>query len=388
VVRVIARLNVGGPAIQAITLSGPAMAARGYETSLVRGMEGPREGNMDHLARELGVRPVRIGALRRRIGPHDVAAVWRMRTMISRVRPQILHTHAAKAGTIGRIAATLSRGRTRPRVIVHTFHGHVLTDYFGRRSTALFIALERWLAGRSSILVAVSDEVKADLVRVGVASSERIEVIPLGFDLGAFDIPEERGNELRAKVRSELGVGREERLVTLVARLVPIKRIDRFLRVAQRLSADPDVRFLIVGDGDLHEELRGSPDAVALGDRVIWAGIRRDMPAIYRASDVVVLTSDNEGTPVSLIEALASNTPVVSANVGGVPTVVVHDQTGLVVERNDEEGFADAVRTVLLSPGLASRLAAAGRQHAHSRFSIDRLVADIDSLYRRLLAEG
>jgi glycosyltransferase involved in cell wall biosynthesis len=273
-------------------------------------------------------------------------------------------------------------------VVVHTFHGHVLTDYFGRRSTALFVALERWLARRSSVLIAVSEEVKADLVELGIAAPERIEVIPLGFDLGAFDVPEERGHELRAKMRTDLGIGRKERLVTLIARLVPIKRIDRFLRVAQRLSEDPDVRFLIVGDGDLCEELQGSPEAVALGDRVIWTGMRRDMPAIYRASDVVVLTSDNEGTPVSLIEALASSTPVVSTNVGGVPSVVAHEHTGLVVERNDDEGFADAVRTVLRDPGLASRLAASGRQHALSRFSIDRLVADVDALYRRLLAEG
>jgi glycosyltransferase involved in cell wall biosynthesis len=384
--RVIARLNVGGPAIQAITLSGPAMAARGYQTTLVRGLEGPREGNMDHLARDLGVEPVRIAALRRRIGLHDLAAMLRLLAIVGSVRPHVLHTHAAKAGTVGRLAAALLPRSRRPDVVVHTFHGHVLADYFNRRTTAFFIAIERWLARRSTALIAVSAEVKHDLVRLGIADAARIDVIPLGFDLAPFASSDAPG-EMRASVRSELAIGPDERVVTLVARLVPIKRVDRFLQMARALDdMGSEAKFLIVGDGELHDELRRSPSARELGNRVIWTGIRHDMPAVYRASDVVVLTSDNEGTPVSLIEAQASGVPVVSTNVGGVGTVVLHERTGLLADRDDIDGLARAVCAVLDNRALARRLADAGFRHALSRFSFERLCDDIDRLYRQLLA--
>src|SRR6266516_1121420 len=252
ILRVIARLNVGGPAIQAITLS-RLLDERGYETRLIRGQEGAREGSMDALAEEFGVTPVNLPTLRRRIGLVDLVSLVFLVRQIRNWQPVILHTHAAKAGTLGRLAALLA-GRHRPPVIVHTFHGHVLTGYFPPVISAAFTAIERTLARFTTCLIAVSEEVRADLVRLRVAPPERIIVLQLGFDLSRFQAPEEERLARREAFRASLGIPLEVPLVTLVGRLEPIKRVDRFLRVAN-LIEQPRAWFLVVGDGSLREQL-------------------------------------------------------------------------------------------------------------------------------------
>lgn len=378
VARIIARLNIGGPAIQAITLT-KRMRPLGYETLLIRGSEASHEGSMDHLAEELGVRPLHIPHMGRELGLGDVVAFVRLVRELRRFRPDIVHTHAAKAGTLGRLAALVPR-RGHPPVTVHTFHGHSLTGYFGPRKAALFTRIERFLAKRTTRLIAVSDEVRDDLVRLGVAPHERFEVVRLGFDLSAFNVePGERARRA-SDLRAKLGIPGDARVVTLIARLVPIKRVDRFLAIAERIAGDrDDVWFLIAGDGELGARLRVRPSP----GHVVWAGFQRDVPAVCFASDVVVLTSDNEGTPVSLIEAQAADVPVVSTRVGGAATVVAPDSGLLVDDPDDIAAFAAAVRVVL------DRRTAEGDPQAHvtAAFSLDRLVRDVDDLYRRLLAD-
>lgn len=386
VVRVISRLNVGGPAIQALTLT-RLLEPLGYRTTLVRGVEGPCEGTMDGLAAQLNVHPQMLRSLRRELGPHDARALLAMTGTLRRIKPHILHTHTAKAGTIGRLAAMLAGGAA-PRVRIHTFHGHVLTGYFSAPKARLFASIERQLARSTTRLVAVSNEVRDELARLRIAPPEQIETIPLGFDLAPFDGTATEFAKRRRAARADLGIPPDARVVTLVARLVPIKRVDRFLRVATRLTDLEDVRFLVVGDGELRSELHASDLARSLAPRLVWAGIRRDMPAIVSASDVVALCSDNEGTPVSLIEAQAAGVPVVGTKVGGVAGAVAEGRSGILVPPEDEDAFADALRRLLLDPGFAARLGAAGREHVRDRFSIDRLVRDIDVLYRRLLLEA
>lgn len=382
--RVIARLNIGGPAIQAISLT-RMLESRGYATTLVRGSEGEHEGSMDYLADELGVAPVRVAALRRDPGPWDLPALVVIAAMMVRRRPQIVHTHAAKAGTIGRLAALLLPGARRP-VIVHTFHGHSLTGYFSSRRERAFLAIERFLARHSDRLIAVSEEVRDELLALGVAGPERFEVIPLGFDLTRFQVGATERTERGRALRAELAIPESVRLVTLIARLVPIKRVDRFLRVASALADRDDLHFLIVGDGELRDELRTAPEARRLGERLTWAGFRRDMPDVCFASDVVVLTSDNEGTPVSLVEAQAAGTPVASTRVGGVASVVEDGSTGLLADPEDEPGLAAAVRRILDDRALASAMGEAARIRAQ-RFSLEKLVDRIDGLYRSLLTQ-
>jgi glycosyltransferase involved in cell wall biosynthesis len=381
VVRVIARLNIGGPAIQAISLTA-LMQARGYATRLVRGSESADEGNMDDLAQRMGVQPTLIASMRRDPGTGDARALGELVRILRRDRPALVHTHAAKGGTLGRAAVMLAFPRRRP-VVVHTFHGHSLTGYFTSRTARLYTRIERFLARRTNVLIAVSEEVRDDLVGLGVAPAEQFEVVRLGLDLSAFSDDTDRAAR-RSAVRAQWGVGHGEDVVTLVARLVPIKRVDRFLETAALLRDRGNTRFVVVGDGELRAALEASEPARALGERLLWAGFRRDMPDVCFASDVVVLTSDNEGTPVSLIEAQAAATPVVSTNVGGVRSVVLDGETGYLADEPAE--LATHIRSLLDDRARAEAMAARGRDHVLSTFGIERLVDDLDRLYRRLLA--
>ncbi len=385
VARIIGRLNIGGPAIQAITLT-KLLEPRGYRTLLIRGSEASHEGSLDDLAASYGVQPKLIAGLRRELHPADLKALPDLVRTLRAFRPHIVHTHLAKAGTLGRIAALLAHPR-RPPVLVHTYHGHSLEGYFSPGKQAVFRAIERGLGSRCTRLVAVSSEVRDDLVRLRIAPRARIEVIPLGFDLSPFVVEsDERAARGRA-LRDELGIPADARLVTLVARLVPIKRVDRFLRIASEVARRADVHFAIVGDGELRETLQATPIGQELAERLVWAGFRRDMPDVCFASDVVVLTSDNEGTPVSLIEAQAAGVPVVSTRVGGAATVVRHGETGYLVAVDDEPGFADALVKLLADPVDAQAKGAAGQQHVMDAFSLEVLVITFDALYGRLLSE-
>ena len=382
IARIISRLNVGGPAIQAITMT-KLLGPLGYETLLIRGSEADHEGSMDHLAHELGVQPLRVRAMRREVGPRDLIAFVGLVRALRRFRPDVVHTHAAKAGTLGRLAAIVP-GRGRPRVIVHTFHGHSLSGYFSSRRARVFLAIERCLARRTTRLIAVSDEVRDDLVALRVAPADRIEVIRLGFDLSRFRVDEMTRERRRAELRTTLGIPPEARVVTLIARLVPIKRVDRFLRVAEQLAADDSVWFVIAGDGELRDELQAIPLPEGLARRLVWAGFQRDVPALCFASDVVMLTSDNEGTPVSLIEAQAAGVPVVSTRVGGAATVV-GDRPGALVPTDDDAGLAAAVRALLDDLPAARRSARGAAERVTAVFSLDGLVRSLDVLYRREL---
>ena len=384
IARIIARLNIGGPAIQAITLTA-CLEQRGYSTTLVRGQEGPDEGSMDDLAHELAVAPVLVRWLRRDPGRHDLAALAALTALMRREHPQIVHTHAAKAGTLGRLAALIAfpRRRSRP-LLVHTYHGHSLTGYFSPRVASVYRLIERVLGRCTDRLIAVSEEVRDELVELGVAPKSEFEVIRLGFDLSAFAVDGDSRGRARNALRAELGIPPDARVVTLIARLVPIKRVDRFLQLAASLRDLSDVRFLIVGDGELREQLQRAAIASELHDRLVWAGFRRDMPAVYFASDLVVQTSDNEGTPVSLIEAQAAGLPVVSTRVGGAASVM-RPHTGCLVERDDHEGLTAAVRELLGDADRARQMGQAAAEHARARFDLAHLIDELDGVYRDLL---
>jgi len=386
VLHVISRLNIGGAAIQAIYLT-RLLNERGYETTLIRGTEEASEGTMDYLAEQLGVQPLHVPSLRRNVGWHDIRALVALCLIITRSRPDVVHTHAAKAGTLGRLAARIAPGRSA-RVLVHTFHGHSLSGYFSPSATRAFLAIERFLARRTTCLIAVSEEVRDDLVALRVAEPDGFEVVRDGFDFSPFVVTDPERTLRRERLRAELAIPSNARLVTLVARLVPIKRVDRFLRVANMLVQRGDTYFLVVGDGELRSVLQTSTDAQALGDRLIWTGFRRDIADICFASDVIALTSDNEGTPTSLIEALAAGTPVVSTDVGGVAAVVVDGETGLTAPPDEESGLADAAWRLLNDDDLARRLARQGRRHVLASFGLERLIDDHDLLYRRLLSRS
>jgi glycosyltransferase involved in cell wall biosynthesis len=322
--------------------------------------------------------------MRRNPGRRDLPALVSLVRLLRREHPTIVHTHAAKAGTLGRVAALMAFPLRQDRpVLVHTYHGHSLSGYFSARTTAFYRSIEQVLGRHSDRLIAVSDEVRNELVAMGVAPPSKFDVVPLGFDLEPFIASPTLRAEQRERFRAELGIPLDALVVTLVARLVPIKRVDRFLRIAA--ATDFDAWFLVVGDGQLRESLRASPEAIALGQRLVWAGFRRDMPTVCFASDVVAQTSDNEGTPVSLIEAQAAGVPVVSTRVGGTPSVVADGETGWLVAPDDLDGFAERLASLVGDPAAVSRMGAAGQVRALERFGLDRLIEHVDGLYLRLI---
>lgn len=338
---------------------------------------------MDAMADDVGVRPYLVPEMQRNLNPvQDAIAFLKIRRLIQQWQPSIIHTHTAKAGFVGR-AAALSVGRShRPSLIVHTFHGHVLSGYFSPRKERVFAAIERFLGQRSDILIAVSPEVRDDLLARRIGSAEKVRVVPLGLPLGRFDASDEERGRRRRAVREGLGIDMDAHVVTIVARLVPIKRIDIFLEAAEILAARlPEVRFIVAGGGEMEGALRRSAPANRLGTRVLWPGFVDDTPALYDAADVVTLCSDNEGTPVSLIEALASGVPVVATSVGGVPYVLGDGAYGRLVAPADPQSLAQGIEWALTNRSDARRMAIAGMRSTSDRFSLDRLADDLAGIY-------
>jgi glycosyltransferase involved in cell wall biosynthesis len=382
ILRVIARLNVGGPSLHVSYLSSE-LDKRGYQTTLAAGRVGPGEGSMEYIARERGVEPVFISSLQREVEPlADVAAVRHLLGLIREQRPHILHTHTAKAGAVGRVAALLA-GEARPPVIVHTFHGHVLRGYFSSPLTSSFRQIEQGLARHTDALVAVSPEVRDDLVRLGVAPEKKIVVIRLGLDLAART---EVNDVAGAAERAALGIPADACLIGWLGRFTDIKRVDDLIRAFARLrDTGADAHLLLVGDGPSRPQMELLASEIGVSERCHFVGYKADVGPIFSAVDVVALTSANEGTPVTLIEALAAGKPVVATDVGGVRDVVEHDRTGLLVPAADVEAIAAALRQLATEPALRARLAREGRRTVLPRYSVPRLVDDVDSLYRSLL---
>lgn len=372
VVRVITRLNIGGPAIQALLLT-RALADR-WPTMLLAGAAGETEGELSD--RRV---PVHRVPLVRPVHPvKDVSAIRIVTDLLRATKPRVVHTHMAKAGFVGRIAARRADLTIRT---VHTFHGHVLEGYFPPPMQRSFIAIERMLAKRTDVLVAVSGRVRDDLMALGIGTPKQWRVIHLGFDLGPFLAAPGRSSSFRR----ELGIPENVHLIGSVGRLAPVKDHHLLLDAVARLDG---VHLALVGDGELRTRLVERADRPDLRGRVHFVGWRRDIPHVLSNLDAVVLTSINEGTPVSLIEALAAARPVVATDVGGVSDVVQADQTGLLVRSRDPAEVARCIQASLDDEVSALRRAEEGRRRVAARFSSARLIRDIDDLYQDLVARG
>ncbi len=379
IVRIIARLNVGGPAIHVILLT-HGLNPNKFETVLVSGVEAPEEGDMHHLADEKGVKPVIVENLGRELHPwRDINTLWQLYRLIRRERPDIVHTHTAKAGTVGRIAALLAG----VPVIIHTFHGHVLHGYFGALKTAFFRAVERVLAAYSGKVIAVSEQVRQDLLQYGVGNEDKVVKIPLGLELEAFRHP---ASDARQRLRSEWGLSDDAFAVGMVARLVPIKRHeDLFRAIPQVIEKHPYTYFIIVGDGELRPELEALANELNITHRLVFTGFRDDRADVYSAVDLVALTSGNEGLPVAVIEGLSAGKPVVATRVGGVPELIEDGVTGFIAEPYDPESIAQGFLRALEDPAKTIEMGRQAQDDAIQKYSISRLVNDLEGLYETLL---
>lgn len=410
IVRIIARLNVGGPARHVILLT-EKFRERGWVSELVAGEVGPGEASMEDWAASRGIHPIKFDALGRELHPlRDLLILWKLYRMMCRLKPDIVHTHTAKAGGVGRFAAFLYRRlhwrglrAPRPLQVYHTFHGHVLHGYFSPLKEAFFRLTERLLARVSTRLITLSPSLREELAVLGVAPPEMVSVVPLGIELGPFLGRREEVAGV-GPLRRELGLKADTPLVGIVGRLVPIKDHGCVLQAASLLVQKEggtwasSAHFVFVGDGELHGSLEAQARELGIAGRCHFVGWRSDLPEIYESLNLVALTSRNEGTPLSLIEAMAAARPVVATRVGGVPDLVGETKAfgsgkeipagdyrmvpvGALARPGDPKGFSRAMACLLEDRERSAALGRAGRGQVRERYSIDRLVENLSSLY-------
>jgi glycosyltransferase involved in cell wall biosynthesis len=398
IVRIIARLNVGGPARHVVWLTEHLNDGE-FESVLIAGTVPKGEESMNYLADEHGVKPLFIEQMSRELSPKDLVSLWKIFGQIRRQKPDIIHTHTAKAGTVGRLAALLykwSGGKVR---VVHTFHGHVFHSYYGNLKTRFFITIEKLLARLATDKIVVISPQQLREIRddFGVGRSEQFEVIPLGIDVAAIA----GSSQARASFRDEIGVDAAEIVVGFVGRLTEIKDISLYLQVAALVRDEVDVppmRFVVAGDGHLRASLEAEAAELGLGDSMLFLGNRSDADRVYAGLDIVALTSLNEGTPLSLIEAMAAGRPVISTLVGGVRDLLGETteeregfrvcERGIGIEGRSPADYRKGLIYLVKNEKLRERLAENGRLFVNRTYSKDRLVDDIKQLYRKLIPEN
>ena len=374
ILRVIARLNIGGPAVHVINLCA-GLDAQHFETTLVCGDVGLHEGDMGYLAVAAGVQPVVMPTLQRAIAPiTDLVALWQLYKLMRRIRPQIVDTHTFKAGALGRVAAWLAGVPVR----LHTFHGHVFQGYGGGLQSMLIVQLERALGRLTTRVFGVSQLVNAELQAHRIVPAAKLQVFPVVLDLAPFATAARRGT-----FRAELGIDAGTALVGNIGRLVPIKNQALFLEIAALLvQRGFGGKFVLVGDGELRVELEQRAQALKLADRIYFCGWRRDLAGVLADLNVMVNTSLNEGTPVAIIEAMAARVPVVATAVGGVADLVIHGSTGFLVPAESAAAGAEAVEVALRpDPALLDR----AQHFALETYNLQRSLHRAEALYLALL---
>ena len=410
IIRIIARLNVGGPAKHVVWLTKGLQSAE-CETLLVAGTVPEGEDDMSYFAAEQNVSPFFVPSMSREVSLKDALTVWKLYRLFVRQRPDIVHTHTAKAGTVGRFAGFLYRWLTpatllgRPRVcrFVHTYHGHIFHSYYGALKTKIFLTVEKLLAWLvTDRIVVISEQQRHEIheqFRVGRAS--QFAVIPLGLDTHVFADWEKK----RHRLRGELQAPASEILIGIVGRLTEIKNHDLFLRMASRYKDKQvggkdsrQVRFVVIGDGHLRATLEQQAQALGLAEDVVFTGSRQDPEYFYPALDIVALTSRNEGTPLTLIEAMLNARPVISTAVGGVVDLlgeIVEPETaaqpyavcqrGLSVRPDSDTGLAEGLARLIADVELRQTLGRQASEFVARNYSKDRLLEDLSRLYQELL---
>jgi len=392
ILRIIARLNIGGPAVHTIILTEGLDKSR-FESLLVYGSTSKDEGDMLYYALEKNIKLILIPELKRELNFYnDIVAFNKISNIIKIEQPDIIHTHTAKAGTIGRLAGILynllhlSKGKRIK--LIHTFHGHIFEGYFSKFKTTMFILIERFLAFFTCKIITVSESLKKELISLGISKETKIEVIPLGLELEDF-------LKILPRDNAVLNIG-------IVGRLVPIKNHHLFLEAAAKIIADNtqmQLRFKIIGDGELKKKLEEYCRKLNINEKVDFLGWQKDLVSIYSNLDVVALTSINEGTPVSLIEAMASGRVVVATDVGGVRDLLGGEtdtkikpnanfrvlERGIIVKPQDAFSFAAALSYILQNNALRQGMGVYARDFVKDRFTKSRLIKDIENLYNSII---
>jgi glycosyltransferase involved in cell wall biosynthesis len=391
ILRIINRFNLGGPTYNAAYLS--RYMPPEFETLLVGGEKDDSEDSSEFIVKNLGLDPIIIPEMKREIDlKNDFEAYRKMVKIIEDFKPDIVHTHASKAGTIGRLAAA----NMKVPVIIHTFHGHVFHSYFGKMKTVMYKNIERNLARRSSTIIAISEKQKTELCLVHrICKPEKIRVVPLGFDLSRFT---ENMDDKRSQFRMRYNIADDEIAIGIIGRLVPIKNHKLFIEASKIIleKTQQKIRLFIIGDGEdrLNIESMARKAEIPFIDAMVSNAIApltftswiQEIDVACAGLDIIALTSLNEGTPVSLIEAQAANKPIVTTNVGGIENVVVEGVTALLCHsKTDPNQFADLLLQLTENKERRDEMSRAGWEHVRNKFHYTRLVKDMTELYYELL---
>ncbi|MEO5570927.1 MAG: glycosyltransferase [Bacteroidia bacterium] len=390
VLRIINRLNLGGITYNVAYLSKYLQPE--FETMIVSGIKLDSEESSDFILENLGLKATYLPEMRREISwKHDRAAYLKLKSIIKEFKPDIVHTHAAKAGTLGRLAAA-SCG---VKVIVHTFHGHIFHSYFSPLKTKLFVQIERYLASKSTRIITISDIQKKEICEdFKICDSRKAAVIPLGFDLNRF---RENQLEKRKSFRDQFKIADDEIAVGIIGRLTAIKNHDLFLRAFSHVlnKANKKTKAVIIGDGEDMQKMQQlckelslkycEHNSVMAAADVIFTSWIKNVDWAIAGMDIIAMTSLNEGTPVSLIEAQAAGKPVLSTNVGGIENVVIKEVTGLLSPSQDVTLFSKHLLRLINDDLLRTKFSQNGWAQVGTKFHYSRLVEDVRKLYHQLL---
>jgi len=380
VLRIINRFNLGGPTYNAAYLT--KYLSPEFETLLIGGMKDESEGSSEFILKNLGVDYRILPQMKRSINPfNDLLAYKEIKKIIKEFKPDIVHTHAAKAGALGRKAAFACN----VPVTLHTYHGHVFHSYFGSVKTSVFKTIERNLAKQTTAIIAISEKQKQELVEEHkIAPAEKVHVIPLGFDLNRFH---ENLDEKRKTFRVKYNLLDDEIAIGIIGRLAPVKNHLLFLESIKYVKENSQrkIRAFMVGDGEERQNLEAKTKEFGLSDVVVFTSWEKEVDKVYPGLDIICLTSFNEGTPVSLIEAQAANKPIVSTNAGGIENVVISNRTALLSEVADKEKFYQNLLRLVQDDSLRNELSKEGWNYVREKFSYASLVKKMSELYHSLL---
>ena len=390
VLRIINRFNLGGPTYNVAYLT--KYLSKEYETLLVGGAKDNTEESSNFILENLEIKPLIVKEMLREINiRNDFAAYKEIKKIIREFKPDIVHTHASKAGTLGRLAAS----SCNVPIIVHTFHGHIFHSYFGKLRTLFYKNIERYLAKKSTAIIAISERQKEELVDIHhICKAEKVYVIPLGFDLSKF---QENTEAKRKAFRIKYNVDEEGIVISIIGRLVPVKNHTLFLEGLKIVSekTSKKIRAFIIGDGEMRQAIEAKAkelnipfvDGTKTNEKSLltFASWIKEIDIALAGTDIVTLTSFNEGTPVSLIEAQAANKPIVSTNVGGIENVVSPNETALLCENNNLNQFADGLLKIIENNELRVSMSRKGWLHVKEKYHYSRLVSDMENLYAKLL---
>ncbi len=390
ILRIHNRLIIGGPTLNVLYLT--KYLSPEFETLLIAGEKEDHERDASFLAERMGITTIFIPDMGRSLHPYrDYKAYRKIKDIIRDFKPDIIHTHAAKPGAVGRLAAR-SAGSA---ITVHTYHGHVFHSYFNKVKTKFIIGTERYLARSTDALIAISEQQKKELTdEFHIAEKSKFRTIPLGFELSKFH---ENMVEKRRKFRQEFNLIEDEIAIGIIGRLVPVKNHGLFIDAIDYLKKNATKKFraFIIGDGETRREIEEKAAKLGLSftsearsdpeSTLVFTSWRNDIDCVNAGLDIIALTSLNEGTPVSLIEAQAANKPIVSTRVGGIGDVVLENETALLSNLSDPLGFREHLLTIVENDELRNCLGRNGRSHVHEKFSVERLVKDMRDLYHELL---